>query len=214
MKYLESVVKMPLMDLPVRSVVIEVGSSRLLISPGSRLTPDQIKSAGPMTDIIGNSLLHTAGVPQAMKLFPTARVWGPPGVRDKKPEIAWTHELNEAQWSFQNQVPMVFVEGMPSINEVVFIHDRTLIVADLCFNLTDAKGLGAWIILSLFGTYRKFGVSKLFLRYLKNREACTNSVKKIMDCDFDRIVPSHGSVIEAGGKELLRRAFNERGILV
>lgn len=199
-RYLDSEVKMPLLPLPVRTTVVTVGAKTLLISPGSRLTPEQLKSAGDVTDIVLPSHYHTAGCADAVAVFPNAKVWTP-------------GDLNENTWPYKDELPMIQIGGMPKIKESVFIHkpSRSLIVADLCFNLINARGFGAWLILNMFGTYKKFGVSRFFLKSVEDKAALEKSLSKIFAHEFDRIVVGHGEMIERDGKNQLLRAFAERG---
>ena len=211
--YLESNVKMPLMDLHVRSVVVELSSNIILISPGSKLTIQQLKTLTNVTDIVAPNLFHTAGISQAAGVFPGAKIWGPDSASSVKNEIKWTDELNDHKWSFQDELVLISIAGMPKVKESVYYHkkSKSLIVCDLCFNLINTSGFGAWMILGLFGTYKKFGVSRLFLRAVVDREAFTNSLINLFQYDFDNIIVSHGENVIGGAKEKLKIALRERG---
>ncbi len=204
-----------MLKLPVRSTLVRIGNSSILISPGSALSLDQLKALGNVTDIVAPSFLHTGGVPKAQEVFPGAKIWGPPGAKSIKPKISWTSELSEHSWPFQKELPMIFLEGAPELSEVVFFHQesKSLIVTDLVFNVTDAKGFGAWIIYNMFGTYRRFAVSKLLLKkYMKDLNAFRASIKKVLSFDFENIVMGHGNSVFGGAKGLLIKALEERGL--
>lgn len=214
--FLDSVVKMPLMKLPVRTVVVPVPNGSIMISPGSMLTADQLSRCGPVTDLVASNLYHCGGIQNALTVFPQARAWGVEGAAKKKPYIKWTNELTESSWPFSEMLTGVTLNGMPSINEVVFVHkpSRSLIVTDLSFNMTAVSGFGAWFILSLFGTYKKFGVSSLFLKGIKDRSAFQSSIENLFAHDFDNIVVSHGELIRGGGKGILRQALMRHGFRI
>ena len=211
---IHSVVKMPLMPLPVTSVAVKLKSGTVLISPGSQLTDEQLKNLSNVTDLVASNALHSAGIPKANAAHPNANVWGVPGLEKRKPEMKWTHVLKEGQWKYQEELPAIFVKGAPAIKEVVFYHkpSKSLIVTDLCFNMTKVSGFGAWIILNLFGTYKKFGVSKFFARYIKDKAAFESSLKEILAYDFDKIIVSHGEIVTDNAKEKLRQAMALRGL--
>jgi hypothetical protein len=84
-------------------------------------------------------------------------------------------------------------------------------VTDLVFNIEESRGIGAWLILSLFGTYRRLGASRLFLRAVKDRAAFLESIQRIAALDFAHVAPAHGRVVLDGGKEKLLAALRERG---
>jgi hypothetical protein len=44
----------------------------------------------------------------------------------------------------------------------------------------------------MFGTYNKFGVSRFYLNYVKDKAAFQKSMEKILSLDFDNIIVSHG----------------------
>ena len=216
LKFLDTQIQLPLLMLPVRSVVVPTKGGHVLISPGSQLAPEQLQSAGEVSDIVAPNLWHGGGVLKALKVFPNAKVWGPPGISKLKPDVSWTHELSSSNWLLSEEISLIPVQGMPQVSEFVFIHkaSRTLIVTDLAFHLKNPKGLGAWLILNLFGTYDKFAVSRFFMQGVKDKLAFTQSIQQILSYDFDRIIVSHGEVVEKNGKELLRSAMRERGILL
>lgn len=211
--FLDSTKRMPLMKLPVRTAVVQVGQNRILISPGSQLRREQFASLNDVTDIVAPNLFHCAGIDQASTLYPEARVWGVPGAAKLKPKTKWTHLLTEPTWPYGPELLAIPLGGMPQINETVFLHSpsKSLIVTDLCFNLTETEGLGARLILGMFGTYKRLGVSRFFLKYVKDKAAFQNSINRIFAHDFENIVLSHGELVRGNGKALLRQALAERG---
>lgn len=211
-KFLDSQIRMPLMTLPVRTVVLTTPSGMILLSPGSKLSVEELRQTGDVTDIVAPSLLHCAGVALASQVFPKARVWGPVGAKKLKPELPWTDFLGEEEWPYQGSIRHIPLKGVPENQESVFFDtsSKTLYVTDLFFNLQHAKGLGARIILGLFGTYRKFGMSKLYLKYVQDRTAFEESLRDILAQDFDRVVMAHGDVL-APAYEPVKRALQSRG---
>ena len=117
--------------------------------------------------------MHTAGMKAAAAAHPSARLWGPAGVREKHPELTWHGILGVDPWPFESELALLPIPGMPKVNESAFLHhaSKALYLTDLVFNVTDPKGLAAWMFYSTFGIYRRFGVSKLFLRLAKDRSA-------------------------------------------
>ena len=217
--FLESKVKMPLMHLPVRSVMVTVGVYRLLISPGSRLTEEQLKSLGEVTDIIVPNLFHSAGVPLAKKVFPKARLWAPDGIKTKPMpkhlKIKWDFIFEKNPWFFAPELELIPIRGMPGVMEYVFVHtsSRSLIVCDLCFNMIEENSLGAKLILRIFGTYKKFGISRFFLSFVKDRLVFEESLRKVMNFQFDKIIVSHGVIVEQNAKQILLSALQAKGYL-
>lgn len=215
LQFLDSALSMPLMSLPVRTVVIPTADGKVLFSPGSRLSEESLRSVGDVTDIVAPNLLHCGGVAKAARIHPKARVWGVPGAKAAKADLPWTHELTEASWIHGDVLRPFALEGIPKLRETVFLHrpSKTLLVADLCFNLSDAKGFGAWLILNMFGTYRVFGVSRFYAGMVKDRKAFAASMNRLLEADFDGVVMSHGQPLLEGAKEKLRESLRSRGLI-
>lgn len=213
---LESRVPMPLILLPVCSPVIPLTEGRVLLSPGSHLSEAQLRTAGPLTDVVAPSLLHMGGVARAMREHPRARVWGPPGARERRPEIPWTHELGTDAWPHQQELPFVQLEGMPKVNEAVFFHraSRTLFAGDLVFNIEPPGGFRAWLLLVMFGVYRKLGMSFPFRFLIRDREAFRRSAAELLALSFTDLVPTHGAPVQGDAKERLRSALAAAGYAV
>jgi hypothetical protein len=214
--FLDSKVKMPLMELPVRSVLVPMGEQGVLISPGSMLQDHQYKPDWKVTDLVAPNLFHNAGMTKAKQHYPSAVLWGSEGADKKLPGLPWGKFLGKDPWPYQDVLSLVTLHGMPSVNESVFIHrpTKSLIVTDLCFNMVDVEGLGAKIILGLFGTYKKLGVSRFFLAGIKDKAAFQKSLVELFSYDFDQIIVSHGSNVVSDGKDRLRFALRERGFEV
>jgi hypothetical protein len=201
--------------LPVRSTIIKTSKGIVIISP-IKFTDEQfrqIESLGSVTDIISPSLLHHLFLPRAKNYFKEATVWGPPGCKEKLPEIKWSKILTKDTWPYENEIDLMIVNGCPEMNEVVFLEKRskTLIVTDLVFNLTRPKGWGAPIMLRLLGTYKKFAVSRFIKKYLVDQKAFLNSVKNILNWQFTRVVMAHGEIVSVDGKNKFAVALETQG---
>jgi hypothetical protein len=102
--------------------------------------------------------------------------------------------------------------GMPLLNESVFLHkpSRTLILTDLMFNFSRDLTAGQRLFAALKGASGRPSVSRL-MRYfmMKDRAAVRRSAGKVLEWDFDRVLLAHKDMIDRGGKEIMRRAFED-----
>ncbi len=201
--------------LPLRSTVIKTAKGVVIISP-IRFTDEQyrqIEELGPVTDLVAPSLLHHLHLPKTVQRFKSANIWGPEGCKEKLPEIKWNKIFGQDSWPHSDEIDLVTLKGMPGLNEVVFFDKatRSLIVTDLLFNMTHPKGWAAPIMLRIVGTYKKFGVSRLTMSIVKDRTAFQNSVKSILNWNFDQIVMAHGDVVTSDGKNNFIQAFKNKG---
>lgn len=212
---LSSEVKIPMMNLPVRSTFVKCSTGGVLISPGSSLDVVKLNGLNGVTDLVAPNLFHCAGIKRSLSVFPQATVWGPVGARTLKPDIPWSKELSLSAWPYQDELSMVTLSGIPSLNEAIFYHreSRSLIITDLCFNLSNPSGIGAWFVLNLAGTYKKCAVSRLFLREVKDRISFKNSLEEVLTFDFDNVILAHGDNLIGNGKARLLEALKKRDLV-
>ncbi len=178
--HLETQIKMPLLKLPVRTTYIQIDGKGILYSPGTRLSQDQLRSLPQVDHLFAPNLYHLGGIPKAKNFFKNAKVWGPKGAREKRPDIQWDFILGENEWPFEKDLSCICVDGAPSINEsVLYLKSQKLLVtADLCFNLLDAKGFGALFFFKMFGTYRRFAVSRSIFHEIGQRQKSFSTICK------------------------------------
>lgn len=205
--------KMPLVQLPLTSALVTLSTGKVLLAPHPSLTADELRGMGAVTDIVAPNLFHHLGIAHAVAAHPQARLWGVAGFERKRKDIAWGAFLEAGQWPHQQELVAVQLGGMPTINEFVFFHplSKTLFVTDLCFNILESPGVGAWLIYHLFGTYQRFACSKLLMKRIEDQAAFEKSLAMVFAHDFDRIVMCHGSVVHSAGRAALRAALRERG---
>jgi hypothetical protein len=59
----------------------------------------------------------------------------------------------------------------------------------------------------LVGATGRFGTHRLIRLAIRDRKATRRSLDRILAWDFERVVMSHGEVLETGGRHALERAF-------
>ncbi|MBX2995245.1 MAG: DUF4336 domain-containing protein [Bdellovibrionaceae bacterium] len=212
--FFESQFKMPVMKLDLRSTVVPTSKGSVIISPLD-FTEDQfrqIEDLGPVAAIVAPSLLHNTFVNKASRRFPKATVWGVPGLKEKCPDIQFDKIIGNETWPYQAELETKLLQGAPRLNEAVFFHpeSRTLVLTDLCFNLRHPQGLGAWLILKMMGTYKKFAISRLVVKSIQDKNAFKASAREMMKWDFDQIVVAHGELVRSGGKRLLQDELQKK----
>jgi hypothetical protein len=212
----KSILKMPLVKLPLTTSLISVSTGKILLSPHPSLTPAEFQAMGNITDIVAPNLFHHLGIKNAIAACPTAKLWGTTGFTEKIKDITWENFLDEKTWPHQSELAAIHIAGMPKLNEFVFFHQqsKTLFVTDFCFNMLDDPGFGGWLIYSLFGTYRRFAVSKILMKFVTDQTAFKQSLTNLFSYDFENIVVSHGWVVKGGGRAKLQAALQERGYTI
>lgn len=90
----------------------------------------------------------------------------------------------------------------------MFFHpdSRTMICADVVFNLARHRSRRTRLVAFLMAN-REPGTTWLEHVMIRDREAAREQIGRMLAWDFDRIVLSHGPIVEAHGHEVLRRAY-------
>lgn len=169
------------------------------------------------------------------KAFPSAKVLGVDGLPEKRQKAKETAGTSfDHVWTMKNKHDMKVdpdfdrefeteYVGSHGNKELVFCHkpDRTLIEADLIFNLpaneqysksdeSPTAGIGTKLFIGMMSASGTATWQKRFLWYAASaadRPGFNQSIKKINSWDFDRVIPCHGDVIETGGKGVFQKVM-------
>lgn len=170
----------------------------------------EIEKRGTTAHVVAPNRFHHVNVASFMKRFPKARLYGAQGVPGDLPEVEFNVILGQyAPACWAGHLDQHLVRGMPRMNEVVFYHrvSRTVIVADLVFNVRNTSSLWSRIFFRLAGVYNRVSPSRFFRSMVQDRNLLRSSIDQILKWDFDRIILSHGEVVEHDAHALLEKAF-------
>ncbi len=170
-----------------------------------------LEALGPVGWLVAPNSFHWADVPWYAARYPEARVLAPAAAHGKlAPHVRLDGSL-EDDWppELAGTLERLPLEGMKT-GEHAFFHppSRTLILTDLVFNMgTEARGPARWL-LRLNRAHGRFGPTRL-LRwvFLRDAAALLASLRRLEEWDYDRVVVSHGDVLERGGKAAMAAAF-------
>lgn len=170
-----------------------------------------LDGSGEVKWVVAPNKRHHLYLDDFRHAYPGAEFFGPEGLARKRPDFPFTRLLTEAQdFPWNPHISHRLVAGAPMYDEVVFFHHatRTLILTDIAYNMGDTPSWRTRVWLKLMGSYRRFGWSPLEkLALIKDRAAFRRSMEGILEWDFDRIVLAHGRVVDAGGKQMMRKAY-------
>jgi hypothetical protein len=202
------------LELGTRTTLARLAEGGLLVhSPGPLAggLRAEVEKLGPVRAIVAPNQLHHLFLADWAAAFPGARLFGAPGVAAKQPGLRFEAELGDVPpplWAAD--LDQHLVRGAPSMNEVAFLHraTRTLLLADLAFNVRRSDSLFTRAFMRLNGAWGRFGPSRLMRHVVtRDRDALRASLERILAWDFDRVVVTHGDVLESGGREALRAGF-------
>ncbi len=204
----DHLLKLPLgMRMPLCATVVRLADGGLWVHSPTPLGPElatAVEALGPVRDLVAPNRFHHLSIVAWSQRFPGARIWGAPGLADKRRDLSLTGVLGDGAspappWA--GEIAALPLAGAPSMNEVVFFHgaSRTLVCTDLLFNVQKPASAMTGFVLSLMGTKGRFAMSRLWRRYARDRPALKRSVEEMLAWDFARVIPAHGEVFESDG---------------
>jgi len=170
-----------------------------------------IDRLGEVRAIVAPSRVHHLFVGDYITAYPQAKSYAAPGLPERRREIKFDAVLTDIEpnlWC--GQLEQHVFRGVPVLNEVVFFHaaSRTVIFTDLVFNLPVSARRNAPVFFWILDAPGKFGPHRFIRRRaIRDRVATHQSVERILQWDFNRVIMSHGDVLETGGKKRVAAAF-------
>lgn len=202
-------------NMPVghRMTVARLRDGSLWVHSPAAHTPELAAALavfGSVGHVVAPNCNHDTFLEGWFAAYPQAKFYGAPGLAALRPELKFTDVLETsvpADWA--GTIDLLPVRGMPELNEIVFLHraSRTLIVADLAFNLGSGTSMINTALMKYNGCHACFSVPRFVRATFKDPGAVRNSLYRILAWDFDRIILSHGEDIRTGGKEALRALY-------
>ena len=209
-------------EAPLRFLGLEVGARMTVVRlPGPELllhspiaaTPDlvrEVQALGPVAYLVAPNRLHHLFAGAWLRACPGARLYAAPGLDAKRPDLEIAGVLgDEPEPGWQGALEQVFLGGCPFVNEVAFFHrpSATLIATDLAFNIGASCPAVTRFAYRLGGTYGRLSPTLLERVMVRDRPRFRDSLERILEWRFGRVVVAHGDVLEGGGREALRRGY-------
>jgi hypothetical protein len=196
------------MEIGHRMTVVRLGVNGLWVhSPVAWTGPlgEELAALGSVRHVVSPNRLHDLYLEQWRPQCRTALFWAAPGLRGDS-KFPFTGDLSEdpnSEWG--GAFDVVLVAGMPEVNELAYLHraSRTLIVADLVFNLPSKTDFASAALARLNGVHGKLAVSRLFRGKMKDKSLVAESVRRILSWDFDRLLMGHGDPVVGHGAKAL-----------
>lgn len=153
-------------DLGRTVTLIRIGG-QVVIHSTAPFSPEDaaaIRELGTPAWMVEGATIHDTFTVQGRAVFPEADMYLPPGFPETGGGVA-PKPLTMPPTEWQGQLEVLPIAGMPKLNEHVFLHvpSRTLIVADLVFNVPPTAGTWVRLLLKLAsGLQGGPGVSRIF----------------------------------------------------
>ncbi len=170
-----------------------------------------LRALGSVEHVVAPNKLHHLHIADFAQHFPDAFYYASPDLPARRPELRFDVVLGEeARPGWSRDLDQCLVRGRFFLDEVVFLHrvSGTLILADLCEEGSEEWPLLSRIAARIAGIYQRHGPPRDMKWDLhRDKPALRRAVERILSWDFDRMILSHGRLVESGAKELFARAY-------
>jgi len=204
------------MELGARMSVVRLPEGGLFLHSPIDPTPalrKALATLGPVEQVVAPNRFHHLYAGRWSDAGPDVHVHVAPGLLAKRPELAeaGARELGEEpDPAWAGTLEQIHVRGMPLLNEVAFLHRRsaTLLSCDLAFHIGPEFPAWTRFWFRMLGAYGRLETTPLEKIVTRDRAAARASLERLLAWEFDRVVVSHGRILERGGREAFRQAWD------
>ena len=172
----------------------------------------EVESIGPVRYIVSPNKLHHLYLAEWVAQWPGARLYAPPGLARRKPEVSFDADLRDApDPSWVADIDQVIFHGSLAMSEVVFFHraSRTAIFCDLIQRHAEEDAAG-WKgrLMRLDGLVGKHGSTPREWRAsFICRGRARAARRKVLDWQPERLLIAHGECARSGATALIEEAL-------
>lgn len=207
------------LEVGCRMTVVRLPNDDLvLISPLPLKPSDRARFAalGHVNHLIAPNRFHHLYFGTAQALYPRAQAWGVEGLALKRPDLRFDGTLDRSGdfAGVLHYLPFrgfasITPKGIQTLHETVFWHQpsNTLILTDIAFNFDDTFPFRSRLAAQVLGSYQTLRPSRLEKWGSFDKEAVEQSIRQVLNWEFDRVIPGHGSIVETHGKTQLQAGY-------
>ncbi|MER8443736.1 DUF4336 domain-containing protein [Mesorhizobium sp. M1066] len=200
---------------PTRMAVIGLSGGGLFIWSPVQLTNElraEVDGLGRVRFLIPPNSLHHVFLADWQRGYPDAKVYAPPGLREKRRDILFDGELGDtpaADWA--DDLDQVAMRGNRITTEIVFFHhaSMTVLFTDLIQHFRPGwfKGWRALIARLDLMVADEPSVPRKFRAALTDRRAARAALQRILVWPAERVLMAHGEPVTEDAQAFIRRAF-------
>jgi hypothetical protein len=213
----EDSMKLGPVPIALRMTVARLANGGLWVHSPTALSAElkrQVDELGAVSAVLGPSNGHNLWLEEWADAYPDATLFVTPGIPKKLPKLSGFEVLDEqtaATWGDDFEASVM--GGVPFFGECVFLHraSRSLIVTDVVQNFRGQEYTGFAKVMATL-VMRPIGFKDICvappLRFnfmIKDRPAFVAFIDAVQQWDFDRIIVTHGEIIEDDAKATFSR---------
>ena len=201
-------------NLLLRATLVRLASGGLWVHSPTALSDSlkaEVDALGEVEFVVAPNNAHNLWFTQWCDAYPKAARYVAAGIPKKLPKLAGYTVIDPGATPWKDDLDQAVMGGAPFFDESVFLHraSKSLIVTDLVHNhdLAHQEGLGKIVTMLLL---RPLGFKDVCIApplkwgfFIKDRVAFRRFIETIRGWEFDRIIVTHGDIIEERPREQL-----------
>jgi len=200
---------------PTRMAMTRLADGSAWVWSPVALTPEIEEAAlalGPVRHIVSPNKIHHLFLDQWAARWPEARLYAPPGLARRKPELSFHAELGDAPPSaWADEIGQVVFRGSLAMEEVVFFHraSRTAIFCDL-IQRHDPAALVGWkgALMRLDGLVGEHGSTPREWRASFLRRGPARAARAaVLAWEPERLLLAHGACASEDAAGIIERSL-------
>jgi hypothetical protein len=201
---------------PTRMAVARLSDGSVWVWSPVALTEElanEVQTIGPVRYIVSPNKIHHLFLNEWADRWPDARLYAPPGLAPKKPELRFDAELDdEPDPAWAADIDQVVFRGSFAMEEVAFFHraSRTAIISDLIQRHPESK-MSGWkgMLMRLDGLVGEHGSTPREWRASFLRRGPARAArKKVLGWNAERLLIAHGECAQTEATEIITAALS------
>ncbi|QND63114.1 DUF4336 domain-containing protein [Mesorhizobium loti] len=200
---------------PTRMAVIRLSGGGLFIWSPVELTDElraEVDALGEVRFLIPPNSLHHVFLGDWQQSYPNAKVYAPPGLREKRRDIRFDGDLNDTpDTDWADDLDQVVMRGNRITTEIVFFHhaSRTVLFTDLIQHFRPGwfKGWRALVARLDLMVAVEPSVPRKFRAAFTDRRAARAAIERVLAWPAEQVLMAHGEPVTENGQAFIRRAF-------
>lgn len=173
---------------------------------------DAVNGVGPVRHIVSPNKIHHLFLAEWHERWPDARLYAPPGLAERKPELRFDYLLgDQPDTAWARDIDQVIFHGSFAMEEVAFFHreSRTALLCDLIQRFPESSASG-WrgTLMRLDGLVGENGSTPREWRasFLRRKQARA-ARKQVLHWKPERLLIAHGKCAQSGASSIIEDAL-------
>jgi hypothetical protein len=200
---------------PTRMAVIRLANGDLVIWSPIALSDElhaRLSTLGKVCYLFPPNSLHHVFLDGWQKAYPDARIYAPPGLREKRKDIRFDGDFDEAMVAaWTEDLDLAIMRGNWITTEVVFFHRKsdTVLFADLVQQFRPGwfRGWRAVVARLDLMMGAEPSVPRKFRIAFTDRSAARASLQSILAWPARKVLMAHGEPVVECARAFIKRAF-------